>query len=153
MANNLTTWDPFQEFVSLREAMDRLFEESFVRPRRLVAGDGEARLPVDMYETTNEIVVKARVPGVNPDDLQITATEDAITIKGRFTSEAESEEAKKWNWLYHELWHGTFSRVLPLHTKVQIDKVEANFKNGLLTLTIPKAEEVKPKTITVKVSK
>jgi len=128
--------------------MDRLFEESFVRPWRGVSR-GEATLPVDMYETPEALVVKARVPGVNPEDLEITATADSITISGKFDS--ESEEGK--SWLHRELWYGKFSRVLPLHVRTQSDKVDASFKNGLLTLTIPKAEEVKPKTIKVQVHK
>ena len=153
MASNLRVWRPFEDFMTLREAMDRLFEESFVRRRPRAVEDSEATLPVNMYETEDAVVITARVPGVDPDDLEITATEEAVTIKGRLTSEAESEDASKWHWLHNELWYGTFSRVLPLPTRVQIDKVDADFENGLLTLTLPKAEEVKPKSIKVKVKK
>ena len=151
MAVNI--WRPLDEMVSLRDAMDRLFESSFVRPRSSSAGEERtaAALPVDMYETDEAIVIKARVPGVDPDDIDITATEEAITITGQLSSDATAEEARNWNWLYHELWSGNFSRVLPLRTHVEIDNIEADFEHGLLTLTVPKAEEVKPRSIRIQV--
>jgi HSP20 family protein len=136
--------------MTLRQAMDRLFEESFVRPRGSQAVSGsEATLPVDAYETESAFVIEARVPGVNPDDLDITVTEESLTIKGRF---ALAEDAPERQWLARELWYGDFSRVLTLGSAVDVNKVEAGFKNGLLTLTIQKREEIKPKSVKVKIS-
>jgi len=128
--------------------MDRLFEESFVRPRTgwpapLSAGT----LAVDMYETDQDVVVKSSVPGVKPEDIDITITGDTLTIKGEAKSEEKVEEA---NYVRQERRYGAFSRSLTLPTTIVGDKAKAEFENGVLTLTLPKAEEVKPKTIKVK---
>ena len=104
-------------------------------------------MPVDMYQTPEDIVVKATLPGVLPDDISITVSGDVLTIRGEVKTEEEKSGAS-----YHirERRYGTYSRSLPLPTSVAADKAKAEFENGVLTLTIPKAEEVKPKTITVK---
>ncbi len=145
---NIVRWEPFRDLISLREAMDRLFEESFVRPRTdwpapLSAGT----LAVDMYETDQDVVVKSSVPGVKPEDIDITITGDTLTIKGEAKSEEKVEEA---NYVRQERRYGAFSRSLTLPTTIVGDKAKAEFENGVLTLTLPKAEEVKPKTIKVK---
>jgi len=146
---SVMNWQPMEDFMTLREALNNLFEDTMVRPRRAATATGEAVLPVDMYETPEALIVKARVPGVSPDDIEITAAGETLTIRGKLSSEAEKEEAAQWNWLYHELWHGKFSRVLPLYTSVDTAKIEASFKNGELTITIPKAEKAKPKQIKI----
>ena len=148
----INVWRPIEDMMSLREAMDHLFESSVVRPRGAAAAEASgAALPLDMYETKDAVVIQARVPGVNPDELEVTATEDTITIQGRLASNALSEEAQQWQWYRRELWTGNFSRVVTLPTRVDLNKIEANFVHGLLTLTVPKAEEVKPKSIKVTV--
>jgi HSP20 family protein len=106
-------------------------------------------LPVDVYETDGAFVVEARVPGVNPDDLEITVTEESLTIKSKFVI---PEGAQGRQWLSRELWCGGSTRVLTLGSAVDVDKVEAAFKDGLLTLTIQKREEIKPKSVKVKIS-
>jgi HSP20 family protein len=148
--SSMSIWRPVEDLMTLRQAMDQLFEESVVRPRsgQAVSG-GEATLPVDVYETDNAFVVEARVPGVNPDDLDITVTEESLTIKGKF---ALAEDAQERQWLSRELWYGDFARVLTLGSAVDVNKVEASFKNGLLTLTIQKREEIKPKSVKVRIS-
>jgi HSP20 family protein len=136
--------------LSLRDAMDQLFEDSFIRPRRWVPSATEASLPLDMYETADAMIVKARLPGLKAEDVDINIVGDSLTIKGRMVSEADKDDATKWNWIHHELWHGPFARTVILPTMADANKAEASFENGVLTLTIPKAEEVKPKTIKVK---
>jgi HSP20 family protein len=137
--------------ISLRDAMDRLFEESFVRPWDdrwlLTRTDGSRVLPLDMYETDEDVVVKATVPGVKPEDLNITVTEDVLTIKGETKAE---EEVERENYHLRERRYGAFQRSVRLPASVKPDKAEAVFKNGVLTLTLPKADEVRPKTIKVK---
>ncbi len=145
-------WRPFDDMLTLREAMDQLFEESYVRPSRQAASSEMAQLPLNMWEDDQALHVVARVPGLEADDLDITITGDTLSIRGRFPSDAEREEAKGWSWHVNELWHGAFERTLRLPTKVQSDKAEALFKNGVLNLTIAKAEEAKPRTIKVKVA-
>ncbi len=144
---SLTRWEPFSDLVSLREAMDRLFEESFIHPGRLIRFGGAEALAIDMYETDNEVVVKTAVPGVAPEDIEITITGDTLSIKGETKTEEEEERR---NYIRQERRYGAFSRAVNLPGALQTDKAEAVFEQGVLTLTIPKAEEVKPKAIKVK---
>ena len=148
MARNLVRWEPWSDLVSLRDAMDRLFEESFVRPRAgWLAPLSDGGLAVDMYETDDEVVVKTAVPGVKSEDIDVSITGDVLTIKGETKTEEKVERA---NYIRQERRYGAFSRSLSLPSTVVADKATAEFENGMLTLTLPKAEEVKPKTIQVK---
>jgi HSP20 family protein len=131
--------------MTFRDAFDRVFEDAF--GRALTGYDGAAGMPVDMYQTADEVVVKATMPGVKTEDISITVSGDVLMIRGEMKSETEKNEAS-----YHirERRYGSYSRSLPLPTSVSADKAKAEFEHGVLTLTIPKAEEVKPKTITVR---
>jgi len=145
---NIVRWEPFRDFVSLREAMDRLFEESFVRPRTgWLAPLGAGALAVDMYETDQDVVVKSSVPGGKSEDLDITIIGDTLTIKGKTKAEEKVEKA---NYVRQERRYGVFCRSLTLPTTIVAENAKAQFENGVLTLTLPKAEEVKPKIIKVK---
>jgi HSP20 family protein len=144
----IETWHPFTELMSLRQAMDRLFEDSFVRPSSALETLGEAAAPaLDVYQTPGEVVVKAALPGIKPEDVNIDITGDTLTIKGQ--SKAE-QEVKREDYLYQERRYGAFSRSVVLPSGLKSDKAEATMEDGVLTLTIPKAEEVKPKAIKVK---
>ena len=143
---NIVRWEPFQELISLRDAMDRLFEESIIRPRGLLESFTEG-LAVDMYQTKDEVVVKAAVPGVKPEDIDVSVSGDVLTIKGEFKQE---ENIEKENYIRSERRFGSFSRSLPLPVPVNVDKATAEFDAGVLKLVLPKAEEVKPKTIEIK---
>lgn len=143
--------EPFRELISLRDAMDRLFEESFVRPWGWIAPITES-LAVDMYETKDEIVVKTAVPGVKPENIDVSVVGDTLTIKGEFKEEKE-EGVEKGNYIRRERRYGSFSRSLSLPTAVNVEKASAEFEHGVLKLTLPKAEEVKPKTIEIKAKK
>ncbi len=139
----LTRSDPFRDLISLREAMDRLLEESVVR-----SGTTAPRaLPVDMYETDEALVLKAAIPGVDPEDIDISITGDTLTIRGEIKMAEEAEEAE---YICCERHYGTFSRSLAVPVAVEADEAEAEFEDGILTLTMPKAEEVKPKAIEIK---
>jgi HSP20 family protein len=142
-------WNPNRDFVSLRDAMDRLFEESWVRPSREAWEERQAsrawRLPVDVYSTEEEIVILAAVPGLSPEDVEITIEGDTLTIKGEIPGHLDNV-----NYLFQERAVGNFIRVLNLNIPVDADKSEATFNNGLLTLNIPKAEAIKPRQIKVK---
>ena len=128
--------------------MDRLFEDSFVRPSRILTTLGEAAAPaLDVYQTPNEVVVKTALPGLKPEDINIDITGDTLTIKGETKAE---QEIKKEDYLYQERRHGAFSRSVVLPGGVKPDKAEATLEDGILTLSIPKAEETKPKAIKVK---
>lgn len=137
--------DPFTE---LRQTVDRVVEES-LRPLRLWTRARESsQLPIDMYQTANEVVVKAALPGVTPEEVDITITGDTLTIKSKSRVE---EEIKKEDYLYQEWRYGAFTRSVTLPGSLKTDDAEASFENGMLTLTIPKAEEVRPKSIKIKV--
>ena len=143
----MNRWDPFRDVVTLREAMDRLFEDSYTPARRMNQEDGgqrRFRLPLDAYVTSEEIVIQANMPGVKPEDVEITLEGDTLTIRG--TRPAPLENV---NYVLQERTHGEFQRTLTINVPVDADKAEAKFENGLLTLSIPKAEAVKPKTIQV----
>ncbi len=141
-------FSPFRDMISLRQAMDRLFEDSFVRtPADWFAAQSDRRyaLPLDVYATDNEIVVQASLPGLAPDEVAINLEGDTLTIRGELKRPLENV-----NYVMQERPYGVFSRTLTLNVPVDANKAEATFENGVLTLTLPKAEEVKPKTIAVK---
>lgn len=142
--SNLTRWEPVREMMTLREAMDRLFDDAFTRP--LSIRDGWSMPAIDMYQTDDEIVVKAVLPGIKTDEVQINVTGDMLTLRGETKQE---EEKKDKAWHIREQRYGRFERSIPLPTQVIADQAKAEFENGILTITLPKAEEVKPKTITV----
>jgi HSP20 family protein len=132
--------------MTLREAMDRLFDDAFTRPISLRDG-GWSSPAIDMYQTDDEVVVKAALPGFKADEVQINVTGDVLTIRGEMKQE---EEKKDRAWHIREQRWGSFERSVALPTAVTSDKANADFENGILTITLPKAEEVKPRTITVK---
>ena len=144
----LVRWEPFRDLVSLQDAMHRLFEESFVQSRvGWPASVGMQSLAVDMYETDEAIVVKTAVPGIKPEALNVSIVGDTLTIRGETKAEGE---IKKENYIRRERRCGSFCRSLVVPLPVMADEAEAEFENGILTLTLPKAEEVKPKVIEVK---
>lgn len=147
----LIRWSPTREMVSLRQAMDRLFEDAFVGGwSDQNGGRLTARLPIDAYSTDNEIVVKAAVPGVKPEDVEITVEGDNLTIKGQAEAETKEENA---NYFFAERHHGEFTRTLQLNVPVDVDAIKATFEDGVLTVVLPKAEEVRPKVIKVQAKK
>ena len=138
---------PFGEMLSLRQAMDRLFEDSIVRPRSFVFDSAEGPwLPLDIHTTPDELVVEAAMPGVKPEDVDITVTGDTLTISGTTGGEREHEEQ---GYVMREIRRGSFSRSVTLPTDVRSEGATASFEHGLLRLSIPKAEAAKPRQITV----
>jgi HSP20 family protein len=143
--SNITRWEPVREMMTLREAMDRLFDDAFTRPLSM---SGVSPMPaIDLYQTNDEVVVKACLPGLKAEDVQISVTEDVLTLRGEFKQEDVQDETT-----YHirEQRFGSFERSIMLPTDVQTEKARADFDKGILTITLPKADEVKPKTITIK---
>jgi HSP20 family protein len=143
----LSRWNPLGEMVSLRQAMDRLFEDSFVSPLTR-SGEGAQISPaIDVHETPDAVVVTASLPGIRPEDVEITMTGQVLSIRGEFK---EDESVSRDQYLYQERRYGTFARQIQLPMRVQGDKAEASFENGLLRLQIPKAEEIKPRQIQIR---
>ena len=143
--SNLIRWEPAREMMTLREAMDHLFDDAFTRP--LTLRDDWSAPAIDMYQTDNEIVVKASLPGIKADQVQINITGEVLTLKGEVKHEEEKNN-KAWH-IREQRW-GAFERSVALPTEVVADKAKAEFENGILTITLPKAEDVKPKIISIK---
>ena len=137
---------PFGEMLTLRQAMDRLFDDDF-RPLRWLAGgpDGPA-LPLDVTTTTESLTIEAALPGIKPEDVDITVENGTVTISGKTASERTAEEGA---YVLQEIRRGSFSRPVTLPTGLEADKARATFEHGILRLEIPKAEQVKPRQIKI----
>jgi HSP20 family protein len=139
-------WDPFRDAVSLRDAMNSLLQESFVRPGSHQTHGGSLPLPLDVSENENEFVVKASLPGVKPEDVHITIQGDSLTIRGESKGE---QETKGERWHLRERRFGAFQRSVSLGTPVDSEKAKADYEHGVLSLTLPKAEASKPRQIKI----
>lgn len=146
--SELVRWEPFRDMLNMRREMDRLFDNFFAP---FTTSEWEATpnwgLAVDVSENEDAYIVKASVPGVSPEDIEVTLTDNVLSISGTSQGEVETEGEK-----YHvrERRFGHFSRTLTLPTPPKADAIEAIHTNGVITLTLPKAEETKPKRITIK---
>jgi HSP20 family protein len=136
---------PFGELLSLRQAMDRLFEDSYVRPSG-AGGEADRPLAVDAYSTADALVIEAALPGVKPDDVEISLLGDTLTISASSGEETSRDEE---GYSYREIKRGSFSRSLTLPAGLNPDGAAAEFENGLLRLSIPKAEESRPRQIRI----
>lgn len=148
----MTRWDPVESVMPLplRDVMSRLLEESFVPPRGLELFTVGRGFPIDIYETDNDYIVEAAMPGMKADAIQITAVGDTLTIRAKTAEEQEKKEEKgKGAYVRRERYSGDVTRTIELPSLINADKVEATYQHGILTLRVPKAEEVKPKTIPV----
>src|ERR1017187_1899965 len=144
----MVRWEPLRDAMSANRDFDRLFRAAF-SPESEVSTRTWAP-PVDIFENGDNLVLKAELPGVNPDDVEIRVENNTLYLKGERKFEKEVEEQS-----YHrvERSYGTFTRTFSLPNSIDADKVAANYKDGVLTLTMPKKEEAKPKTIKINVSK
>jgi HSP20 family protein len=142
---NIIRWDPIREIVSMRDDLDRAFEDFFNKsPSRF---EGFGIVDLDVYQTKENIVVKASIPGAKANDIDISVVGDVLTISGDVKQDEEIKEA---NYHIKERRYGSFSRSISLPAQVISDKATAEFENGVLHLILPKAEVIKPKMITVK---
>ena len=147
----IVRWEPFSNLVTAQREFDRLFKDALTP----FMGEGELSTrtwapPVDIYETENDIVLKAELPGVDPKDVEVKVEDNTLYLKGerKFEKEVKNES-------YHrvERAYGSFARSFSLPNSISTDKVKAEFKDGLLTLTLPKREEAKPRTVKIDVSR
>ncbi len=143
---SMIRWDPAKDLMSLRQAMDKLFEESLVRPSWFTLELGGENIPVDMHQTENEVIVRATLPGVKPEDVDISVAGETLTIKAE---KKDEKELKERDYVKKENRYGMVSRSLTLPVQVDADKAEAVFENGILNLKLPKSEQVKPKQIKI----
>jgi HSP20 family protein len=143
--SSLVRLDPFRDLWTFRSAMERLFDEAVGQSGSALGTFGSPA--IDLYQTTDDVIIKASLPGVRAKDLNISVTGDVLTLRGEVQEEKGTEGTQ-----YHvkERRYGSFTRSITLPAAVVADKADAQFDDGILTLRLPKAEEVKPKTITVK---
>jgi HSP20 family protein len=145
-----------QDFVLLRDAMRQMLQESFVPSggsRYAWSGGSQAMarpLPLDVYATPDEAVVIAAVPGMSPEHLEITYTDNTLTLSGTVPSAAESEQGQNATWYLHELWAGQFQRTVTLPFEIDPAQAQATFEHGIVRITLPKAEWAKPQKIAIK---
>ena len=144
MPNYVARWDPFRDVVTLREAMDRMMEDGASTRQQADSRDRRFRLPIDAYVTPEDIVVVANMPGIKPEDVEIILEGDTLTIRTERPAPLQNV-----NYVIQERTYGAFQRTLNINVPVDAEKAEAKFENGLLTLTIPKAEAARPKQIKV----
>ncbi|MCB9445913.1 MAG: Hsp20/alpha crystallin family protein [Ardenticatenaceae bacterium] len=148
--STLIRWNPVREMMDLRREFDRLFESALDMPA--FGGESVATwgLALDLVEKDDAYIVKASVPGIDPDDLEITLSENTLSIGGEFKEDKEIDENQ---YRMRERRTGSFCRSVTLPSQVNREAIEANYETGILTLHIPKAEEVKPKRIAIQIPK
>ena len=146
---NIIRRDPFREMSQMRTAMDRMFDDVFSDWGWDWSQPLRGALPLDVVEKDEEFLVSASIPGINPDELEITYAGNTLTIKGESKGEEEKEQGR-----YHlrERHCGSFARSITLPTSVNAERIEASYEAGVLKLRLPKSEEVKQKRIPVKTS-
>lgn len=143
---SIQRWDPWREMLSLREAMDSLLEESFVRPRAGVTAMTSG-MAMDLKETEGTFVLETSLPGIKSENVEVSILNDTV----RVTAEsAEEDERQGESWIMRERRHGRFQRSVTLPSTVRADDATAEFEDGILRITLPKSEEEQPKTIQVK---
>ncbi len=146
-----------QDFVLLRDAMRQMLQESFVHSggSRYAWSTGSGAmartLPLDVFATLDEAVVIAAVPGMSPENLEITYTDNTLTLSGSVPSAVESEQGQNATWYLHELWSGQFRRTVTLPFEVDPAQAQATFEHGIVRITLPKAEWAKPQKIAIRV--
>lgn len=144
---SMEIWDPFNQAMSLRDAMDRLLQESIVRPGPSRRGTETEALALDVRETENEYTLEASLPGVRPEDIQIQVAGETVTIRAETRHEREQKQGE--HMLMRERRMGTYYRSLTLPMPINADHVQAHFENGVLRLELPKAEQARPRRIEV----
>lgn len=140
--------DPFRDFGDVQTEVNRLFDSFLGRPAQANGMERVWSPAVDMYETKDELVVHAELPGLNEKEIHLSILGDVLSIRG---DRQWNEDVKRESYHRGERWYGKFERTLPLPMSVQADKVTAKYREGVLTITLPKVEEVKPKDIKIDV--
>ena len=142
---NLMRYDPFREMLSLRGAVNRMFERSFVFPTWETTSTTFTRM--DVVENEQGYQVKVQLPGVKPEDIELTVRQNTLTLKGQHSS---TKEEKKENWVVKEIRSGSFGRSITFDKPVDADKIDTSYENGVLTISVPYSEAGKPKKISIK---
>ncbi len=141
--------DLFRNPGDVQAEMNRLFDSFFGHPTQQMSGMDRIWAPTaDMYETRDELVVTVELPGLNEKDIHLSITGDLLSLEGE---RQWNQDVKQESYYRGERWYGKFQRTLPLPIPVQADKVKASYRDGVLTITLPKVEAIKPKEIKIEV--
>lgn len=147
---SMERWEPLRDMMSLRDAMERLIQENFLRPAGSILPAMRGVVPLDVMEKGDAFEVRASLPGIKPEDVQITVQGEVLTIRGTATSEQErKDERNEENWILRERRSGSFYRSVTLPAPLDADRATARFEQGVLVLEIPKAETAKARQIPV----
>lgn len=145
----LTRWEPFADMLSMRAAVDRLFNESFVRPSASWGTPAAtAHFPFDLYESGDEVFVRAAIPAADPNQMELVVNQGVLTIKG-YRGLYNGDQEKQHTWHVRGLPEGNFQFAVSLPTAVNADAAQASYDAGILTVTLPKAETARSKRIAV----
>ncbi|GHO46663.1 Hsp20/alpha crystallin family protein [Ktedonospora formicarum] len=166
---SMSRFDPFGEGLSLRNAMNQLFEQSFVRPRLFGESVEAVSMPMDVYEDEHGYEIRVGMPGVKPEDINLTIHQNTLTIRGEYhqrrevtepqaeaqnqptqtTSSTQEEHHKQGNWLLREIHSGSFQRTVTLDRPIDVDHVTTNYENGILGIKLPLSEASRPRRINI----
>jgi len=145
----IVRWDPFRDLISIQDRMNRLFEQTLARTREEEGIAASTWMPaVDTYETPDQVVMKAELPGLTREDIEINVRDNTLSLRGQRKFE---KDVKEENYLRIERAYGSFQRSFTLPVTIHQDKIKAVFRDGVLELTLPKAEEARPKQIKIDV--
>jgi len=147
MPEEIERWDPFREMMTLRNRVDHLFESMVARPRGAWMATIFDYPALDMYESDGKIKVDVPLPGVKPEEVELSITGNTLTIKGEHKAKEEVKEA---DYYRHEMHYGAFTRAVTLPETVDVKQPEAVFENGVLTVSFPKVVTEEPKRIEIK---
>ena len=154
---SITRYDPYREMLSLRNAMDQLFGQSFVSPY-WVGGSQSTATPMDVCETDNGYEVNVSLPGVKPEDIDLTVQQNSLTVRGHYSyqnqhhdkhPEQGQAQGQHQNWLVREIGTGTFERSITFPKPINADNIQTNYEHGMLTITVPVSEAIRPRKINV----
>ncbi len=156
----ITRYDPFREALSLRNAMDQLFAQSFVNPQW--RGDSQSMMtPMDVCETENGYEVNVSLPGVKPEDIELTVRQNTLNVKGHFSYQNEHNDKhpeqgsqqqgqqQDHSWLMREIGSGTFERTITFPKPINTENIQTNYENGILSVTVPASEKSRPRRINI----
>jgi HSP20 family protein len=153
MATRWYDMDPLRDVTSLRSAMDRLMEQAIVRPGSFVTAGQQVFSPLmNVSEHGNQYLVQVMLPGVRADNVELTVRQNTLTLKGRWSEPFSGEQGKQSTWLLQEFGGGEFSRTVTLPKAINSEHVEAQFEDGILTITLPLAAHEQPRQINIKSS-
>lgn len=148
---SLMRWDPFRDLMEIQRNLDDLFRRTWAAWEPVAASARPEWVPaLDVVQKEDELVVRAELPGVDPEHLEVTIEDNTLTIKGERREELQVE---KGNWLRRELKYGSFARSLALPTEVDTEKMKATYRNGVLEISVPYQPKGKPRRITIDIEK